>query len=146
MLLPSEKPSFLHPSSSINSSLISSNGPTSSCIQMTLSHPIMTWKQHHPTWWVTCISRGTASLAVRTTEPMWAPRLVGQPTAQNLNLDLKGRPLQNCWILCLSGNPFRGTKRHAGYQSSPAANASNLVPAIVRSFQLGVFFTRGSTR
>lgn len=108
MLLPSEKPSFLHPSSSINSSLISSNGPTSSCIQMTLSHPIMTWKQHHPTWWVTCISRGTASLAGRTTEPMWAPRLVGQPTAQNLNLDLKGRPLQNCWILCLSGNPFRG--------------------------------------
>jgi hypothetical protein len=113
---------------------------------MTLSHPIMTWQQHHPTWWVTCISRGTAWLAGWTTVPMWAPRLVGQPTAQNLNLDLKGRPLQNCWTLCRSGNPFRGMKRHGGYQSSPAANASNLVPATVRSFQLGLLLTRGSTR
>jgi hypothetical protein len=103
-------------------------------------------EQHHPTWWVTCISRGTAWLAGWTTEPMWAPRLVGQPTAQSLNLDLKGRPLQNCWTLCRSGNPFRGMKRHAGYQSSPAANASNLVPATVRSFQLGLLLTRGSTR
>ncbi|KAG6748739.1 hypothetical protein POTOM_048672 [Populus tomentosa] len=131
MLLPSEKPSFLHPSSSIKYQQLpdfvqwahlflppNDPVPSNNDMETASSHVV---GDVHFTWHV-LIGRPDHGT-------MWAPRLVGQPTAQNLNLDLKGRPLQNCRILCLSGNPFRGMKRHAGYQSSPAANASNLVPA-----------------